>query len=103
MSGDEKQPLAPRLRFSEFSNEQPRSFLPLGRLARRSTKNTDGDITRVLTNSAEYGVIDQRDFFDKDIANQGNLEGYYIVEEGITFIILVSPPEPPLGLSRKIE
>ncbi|MFZ8589720.1 restriction endonuclease subunit S [Klebsiella quasipneumoniae subsp. similipneumoniae] len=83
MSGDEKQPLAPRLRFSEFSNEQPWSFLSLGRLARRSTKkNTDGDITRVLTNSAEYGVIDQRDFFDKDIANQGNLEGYYIVEEG---------------------
>lgn len=23
-----------------------------------------------------------RDYFDKDIANQGNLEGYYIVEKG---------------------
>lgn len=83
MSGNEKQPLVPRLRFPDFCDDQSWSFQPLGRLARRSTKkNTEGDIARVLTNSAEYGVIDQRDFFDKDIANQGNLEGYYIVEEG---------------------
>ncbi len=83
MSENKKQPLVPRLRFPEFFDDQSWSFQSLGRLARRSTKkNTDGDITRVLTNSAEYGVIDQRDFFDKDIANQGNLEGYYIVEEG---------------------
>ncbi|ABE49484.1 restriction endonuclease subunit S [Methylobacillus flagellatus] len=78
-----KKALVPRLRFPEFCEDRPWSFQPLGKLARRSTKkNADGDITRVLTNSAEYGVIDQRDFFDKDIANQGNLEGYYIVEMG---------------------
>ena len=83
MSENKKQQLVPRLRFPEFFDDQSWSFQSLGRLARRSTKkNTEGDITRVLTNSAEYGVIDQRDFFDKDIANQGNLEGYYIVEEG---------------------
>ncbi|WP_408082911.1 restriction endonuclease subunit S [Pseudomonas aeruginosa] len=83
MSGNERRPLVPRLRFPEFCDDQPWSFQPLGKLAKRSTrKNADGDIARVLTNSAEFGVIDQRDFFDKDIANQGNLEGYYIVEEG---------------------
>ncbi|EOA5093836.1 restriction endonuclease subunit S [Citrobacter freundii] len=83
MSGNEKQPLVPRLRFPEFYDDQPWIFQPLWKLAQRSThKNSDGDIVRVLTNSAEFGVIDQRDFFDKDIANQGNLEGYYIVEEG---------------------
>lgn len=83
MSENKKQQLVPRLRFPEFCDDQSWSFQSLGRLAKRSTKkNTEGDITRVLTNSAEYGVIDQRDFFDKDIANQGNLEGYYIVEEG---------------------
>ena len=83
MSENKKQQLVPRLRFPEFFDDQSWSFQSLGRLARRSTKkNTEGDITRVLTNSAEYGVINQRDFFDKDIANQGNLEGYYIVEEG---------------------
>lgn len=73
----------PRLRFPEFCDDQPWNFQTLGKLAKRSTqKNAGGYITRVLTNSAEYGVIDQRDFFDKDIANQGNLKGYYIVEEG---------------------
>ena len=36
----------------------------------------------MLTNSAEFGVMDQRDFFDKDIATQGNLESYYVVELG---------------------
>ncbi|EOW9151422.1 restriction endonuclease subunit S [Vibrio cholerae] len=83
MSGNEKQPLVPRLRFPDFYDDQPWIFQPLGKLAKRSThKNSDGEIIRVLTNSAEFGVIDQRDFFDKDIANQGNLEGYYIVEEG---------------------
>jgi len=83
MSGNERRSLVPRLRFPEFCDDQSWSFQPLGKLAKRSTrKNADGEIARVLTNSAEFGVIDQRDFFDKDIANQGNLEGYYIVEEG---------------------
>lgn len=83
MSGNEKRPLAPRLRFPEFRDAGGWSFQPLRKLAKRSIrKNTGCEITRVLTNSAEYGVVDQRDFFDKDIANQGNLEGYYIVEEG---------------------
>lgn len=39
-------------------------------------------MSRVLTNSAEFGVVDQWDFFDKDIANQSNLEGYFVVEKG---------------------
>ncbi|MGL5423305.1 MAG: restriction endonuclease subunit S [Serratia fonticola] len=83
MTGNEKRPLVPRLRFPEFKEAKSWGFLPLTQLAKRSTrKNINCEITRVLTNSAEYGVVDQRDFFDKDIANQGNLKGYYIVEEG---------------------
>ncbi|ENO9309049.1 restriction endonuclease subunit S [Klebsiella pneumoniae] len=82
MNGDVKQ-FVPRLRFRSFKASGPWEFKPLSQLAQRSTrKNVDGKITRVLTNSAEYGVVDQRDFFEKDIANKGNLEGYYIVEEG---------------------
>ncbi|MCW9614083.1 restriction endonuclease subunit S [Klebsiella michiganensis] len=73
----------PRLRFQSFRASEPWVFKPLGKLAQRSLrKNVDGKITRVLTNSAEYGVVDQREYFEKDIANQGNLEGYYVVEEG---------------------
>ena len=44
-------------------------------------KNKNSKITFVLTNSATEGVVSQRDYFDKDIANQNNLEGYYIVSK----------------------
>lgn len=73
----------PKLRFPEFRGTSGWKFVPLHRLAARTTqKNRDESITRVLTNSAEFGVVDQRDFFDKDIATQGNLESYYVVEFG---------------------
>ena len=55
----------------------------LGEVAEcRSQKNTTVEHTRVLTNSATRGVVDQRDYFDKDIASQDNIHGYYIVDEG---------------------
>ena len=43
-------------------------------------KNTKKTIREVFTNSAEYGIISQRDFFNHDIANEKNIYGYYIVE-----------------------
>ena len=75
--------LLPNLRFPEFRDAGEWSILPLGKLATRTKqKNTDQPILRVLTNSAEFGIVDQRDFFDKDIATQGNLASYYVVEFG---------------------
>ena len=47
-----------------------------------SRRNTDGVIKNVITNSAEYGLIHQRDFFDKDIAVDGNTANYYVIENG---------------------
>ena len=32
-----------------------------------------------FTNSAEFGIISQRDFFDHDISKIGSLDGYYVV------------------------
>lgn len=45
-------------------------------------KNTTGDNNNVITNSAEYGLIPQRDFFDKDIAVEGKTEKYTIIKKG---------------------
>jgi type I restriction enzyme S subunit len=45
------------------------------------TKNRDMAIKLVLTNSATRGIIKQRDYFDKDIANAKNLGGYYVVNK----------------------
>jgi type I restriction enzyme S subunit len=75
--------LVPRLRFPEFREAGEWEIISLSQLAKRSTqKNGDGTLNRVLTNSAEFGVVDQRDYFEKDIANQGNLEGYFVVKKG---------------------
>ncbi len=54
----------------------------LGEIAeKRIAKNRDNKITLVFTNSALHGIVNQRDFFDKDIANKNNLGGYYLVEK----------------------
>jgi type I restriction enzyme S subunit len=75
--------LVPKLRFPEFRSAPAWRLEPLSQLAARTKqRNRDEQITRVLTNSAEFGVMDQRDFFDKDIATQGNLESYFVVEMG---------------------
>ena len=53
----------------------------MGEISKKVTKkNKDNTYTETLTNSAEYGIINQRDFFDKDISNQKNLSGYYVVQ-----------------------
>ena len=49
--------------------------------AKNTKKNTDGQITNVICNSAKQGLIPQREYFDKDIANSDNTSGYYIIEE----------------------
>jgi len=52
----------------------------LGDIASRSTlKNKENLIHIVLTNSATQGIVKQTEYFDKDIANKNNLNGYYIV------------------------
>ena len=47
-----------------------------------SRRNSNGEIKNVITNSAEHGLIPQRDFFDKDIAVDGNTGNYYVIEYG---------------------
>jgi type I restriction enzyme S subunit len=48
---------------------------------KRIIKNKDNKIKLVFTNSAVQGIVNQRDFFDKDIANKNNLTGYYVIEK----------------------
>jgi len=70
-----------------FKNECGNSFsdwniLRLGSIAeKRNTKNKAMEIKTVLSNSATLGIVNQVDFFDKEIANPNNINGYYIVEK----------------------
>lgn len=74
----------PELRFQTDDGSQfpDWKIVPLKTLAKRQTaRNADEKIDRVLTNSAVDGVLDQKDYFKKDIAVKGNLHGYYIVDK----------------------
>jgi len=56
-------------------------YVPLSKLYRKCRKkNTGNSVSVVFTNSAVYGIIPQRDYFEKDIANSENINGYYIVQ-----------------------
>ena len=70
----------PKLRFPGF--DDPWKETTLSALFSKSTqKNTDGHITNVICNSARLGLIPQREYFDKDIANSDNTSGYYIIRQ----------------------
>ena len=70
----------PKLRFPGF-DEPWQSTLLSSVFTKNTKKNTDGQITNVICNSAKQGLIPQREYFDKDIANSDNTRGYYIIEE----------------------
>lgn len=68
----------PKIRLSELGKsweEKPLQDF----FSKVTAKNYLMKYTAVLTNSAEYGIINQRDFFDFDVANGNNIGGYYIV------------------------
>ena len=70
---------APAIRFKGFSDawEQRK----LSEITDKVTeKNAGLQYVETFTNSAEFGIISQRDFFDHDIAKLGSLDGYYIVK-----------------------
>ena len=69
----------PKLRFPGF-DEPWNTALLSDYFAKNTKKNSGGMITNVICNSAKQGLIPQRDYFDKDIANSDNTNGYYIIE-----------------------
>lgn len=69
---------SPKIRFKGYSEDWEQR--KLGELADKVTeKNGRLQYIETFTNSAEFGIISQRDFFDHDIAKIGSLDGYYIV------------------------
>ena len=68
----------PTVRFANFKEEWEQR--KLDDVSEKVTeKNKNRKVTETLTNSAEYGIISQSDFFDKDISNINNIDGYYVV------------------------
>ena len=69
----------PRVRFKGFEGEwQCEPLCNFSKKVIKKNQNLEYKIT--LTNSAEYGIINQLDFFDHDVSNGDNIRGYYVVD-----------------------
>ena len=92
----------PEIRFPGFTGDWEQR--KLGEIAHKvTTKNIGTQYIETLTNSAEFGIISQRDFFDHDVSNMENIDGYYIVEDD-SFVynprISTSAPVGPVNRNK---
>ena len=92
----------PKIRFKGYQEDWEQR--KLSEIADKVTeKNKNNDFSEPFTNSAEQGIISQKDYFDREIVNNENLTGYYIVRNN-DFIynprISVSAPVGPINRNR---
>ena len=70
----------PKVRLHGFSNYW--NFVRLSDICHRiRRKNTEEQCKRVLTIAAQYGLVSQEEFFNKNVASE-NLSGYYLLQNG---------------------
>lgn len=68
----------PAYRFRGFNDEWNEKMLE--EISEKvKEKNSENLYSETFTNSAEFGIVSQKDFFDKDISNELNLNSYYVV------------------------
>ena len=69
------------MRFKKYDTNWDRKKLS-DYVKKITRKNSNNVIKNVICNSAQNGLIPQLDFFDKEIANNENTAGYYIISNG---------------------
>ncbi|MGN9074730.1 restriction endonuclease subunit S [Lachnospiraceae bacterium HCP1S3_D3] len=92
----------PKIRFKGYGDDWEQR--KLNEIADKvSEKNKNNEFSEPFTNSAEHGIISQKDYFDREIVNNENLNGYYIVRND-DFIynprISVTAPVGPINRNR---
>lgn len=91
----------PEIRFSGFTD--PWEQRQLGDITERITrKNQDLESELPLTISAQYGLIDQNEFFDKRIASK-DVSGYYLVKKGEFAYNKSTSLDAPWGTVKRLE
>ena len=92
----------PEIRFEGFTDDWEQR--KLSEVADKvSEKNKNNEYSEPLTNSAEQGIISQKDYFDREVVNEDNLNGYYIVKRN-DFVynprVSVSAPVGPINRNK---
>lgn len=71
----------PSLRFPEFANDKEWDEKKLGEIVMRITDRNKENNQNVLTISAQYGLVGQYDYFNKNIAS-ADVSNYYLINKG---------------------
>lgn len=91
----------PEIRFSGFF--EPWKQRKLGDITERVTrKNHNLESELPLTISAQYGLIDQNEFFDKRVASK-DVSGYYLVRNGEFAYNKSTSSDAPWGAVKRLD
>ena len=91
----------PEVRFSDFTDAWEQRHL--GEIVERVTrKNENLESTLPLTISAQYGLIDQNEFFDKRIASK-DVSGYFLIRRGEFAYNKSTSTDAPWGAIKCLE
>ena len=92
---------APLIRFNGYNNKW--IMLTLNDISERITrKNTNNESSLPLTVSAQYGLINQNDFFDSRIASK-DVSGYYLIKNGEFAYNKSSSDGYPFGAVKRLD
>ncbi|WP_368116049.1 restriction endonuclease subunit S [Bifidobacterium adolescentis] len=93
--------LVPQIRFAGFTD--PWEQRKLGDVARRVTrKNENRDSDLPLTISAQYGLVDQRTFFNNQVASK-DMSGYFLLHKGEFAYNKSTSTDSPWGAIKRLE
>lgn len=93
--------IAPLIRFKAFEEDWQMAKLVeiTDRVVR---KNSNNESSLPLTISAQYGLIDQGDFFNKRIASK-DVSGYYLIKKGEFAYNKSTSDGSPFGVVKRLD
>ena len=91
----------PKIRFKGFTDDWEQC--KLGKLVDRVTRKNQDLVSELpLTISAQYGLIDQNEFFDKRVASK-DVSGYYLIENGEFAYNKSTSTDAPWGAVKRLD
>ena len=91
----------PEIRFLGFTEDWEQR--KLGDLVDRVTRKNQDLVSELpLTISAQYGLIDQNEFFDKRVASK-DVSGYYLIENGEFAYNKSTSTDAPWGAIKRLD
>ena len=91
----------PEIRFAGFTEDWEQR--KLGDLVDRVTRKNQDLVSELpLTISAQYGLIDQNEFFDKRVASK-DVSGYYLIENGEFAYNKSTSTDAPWGAIKRLD